>query len=291
MKEYIVRVLAADATVRAYGATTLHTVQKAMDIHHLSPASAAALGRALTATALMTKMMENEKDKLTLQVRGNGPIDGIVVVSDTRDAVRGYVGNPNVPLYHKPNGKIDMSKIVGDTGFLYVVKDIGLKEPYTGYVDLVSGEIADDLASYFVTSEQIPTAFSLGETIDKKGTFTSCGGYIIQLMPGATEETLSLIEQKIYTYPAVSELLSGGDTIENVLQMILGSLDMKIIDTSPVEYRCTCSRFRMETNILALGKEEIMDIIDTQDIVETQCNFCNKKYQFTKEELLDIIKH
>jgi molecular chaperone Hsp33 len=260
MKDYIVRVLAADATVRAYGATTLHTVQKAMDIHHLSPASAAALGRALTATALMTKMMENEKDKLTLQVRGNGPIDGIVVVSDTRDAVRGYVGNPNVPLYHKPNGKI-------------------------------SGEIADDLASYFVTSEQIPTAFSLGETIDKKGTFTSCGGYIIQLMPGATEETLSLIEQKIYTYPAVSELLSGGDTIENVLQMILGSLDMKIIDTSPVEYRCTCSRFRMETNILALGKEEIMDIIDTQDIVETQCNFCNKKYQFTKEELLDIIKH
>jgi molecular chaperone Hsp33 len=146
MKDYIVRVLAADATVRAYGATTLHTVQKAMDIHHLSPASAAALGRALTATALMTKMMENEKDKLTLQVRGNGPIDGIVVVSDTRDAVRGYVGNPNVPLYHKPNGKIDMSKIVGDTGFLYVVKDIGLKEPYTGYVDLVSGEIADDLA-------------------------------------------------------------------------------------------------------------------------------------------------
>ncbi|HBN85104.1 MAG TPA: Hsp33 family molecular chaperone HslO, partial [Clostridiales bacterium] len=162
MKDYVVRAIAADATVRAFGASTLNTVQTAMKIHQLSPASAAALGRALTATALMTKMLENESDKLTIQIRGDGPVNGIVAVADTRDAVRGYVGNNQVPMFLKSNGKIDMSKVTGENGFVNVVKDIGLKEPYAGYVDLVSGEIADDLASYFVISEQIPTAFSLG---------------------------------------------------------------------------------------------------------------------------------
>lgn len=291
MKDYIVRAIAADATVRAFGANTLNTVQSAMDIHGLSPCAAAALGRALTASAMMTKMLQNESDKLTIQIRGDGPINGIVAVSDTRDAVRGYVGNPHVPMYKKSNGKMNLSKVTGETGFVNVVKDIGLKEPYVGYVDLISGEIADDLASYFVTSEQIPTAFSLGETFDKDGNFTSSGGYIIQLMPGASEDTLSLIEQKILNYPTVSELMSGGDSIENILRMILGSLDMKIIESSPIEYRCNCSRYRMETNILALGKDEILDIVENQDVVETQCHFCNKKYQFTKEDLLDLMKH
>lgn len=291
MKDYVVRAIAANATVRAFGASTLNTVQAAMDIHQLFPASAAALGRALTATAIMTKMMDNESDKLTVQIRGDGPINGIVAVSDNRDAVRGYVGNNQVPLFHKPNGKIDLSKVTGENGFINIVKDVGLKEPYAGYVDLVSGEIADDLASYFVISEQIPTAFSLGETFDKSGAFSSSGGYIIQLMPGASEETLTLIEQKILTYPSVSDLLSGGDAIEDVLRMILGSLDMKIIDKGPMEYRCNCSRYRMETNLLALGRDEIMDIVKTQETIETQCHFCNKKYVFTKNDLLNLMKH
>jgi len=160
-----------------------------------------------------------------------------------------------------------------------------------GCVDLVSGEIADDLASYFVVSEQIPTAISLGETFAKEGTVTAAGGYIIQLMPGASEETLSKIEEKILIYPTVSELLSDGDSIEDILRMILGSFDMHIVEDSPIEYRCNCSRYRMETNILALGKEEILDIIKGQEIVETQCHFCNKKYHFTKEDLFDLIKH
>lgn len=290
MRDYVVRAIAADATVRAFGASTLSTVQEAMNIHHLTPAAATALGRSLTATAMMTKMLQNEDDKMTIQIKGNGPINGIVAVSDSRDSVRGYVGNPNVPMFKKSNGKIDVSKVTGEEGYVNVVRDIGLKEPYVGYVDLVSGEIADDLAAYYVTSEQIPTVFSLGEYFGPDGNFQTAGGYIIQLMPGASEETLSIIENKVMTYPTVSELMSGGDAIEDILKMILGTLDMRVVDKSPIEYKCNCSRFRMETNILALGKNEIMDIIEDQDVVETQCHFCNKKYEFDKDDLLQLLK-
>ncbi len=289
MNDYVVRAIAADATVRAFGASTLTTVQKAKDIHQLTPAAAAAMGRALTACTVMTKMMQNEEDKLTIQIKGNGPINGIVAVSDSRDTVRGYVGNPNVQMYKKANGKIDMSKVTGDQGYVNVVRDVGLKEPYVGYVDLISGEIADDLAAYFVTSEQIPTVLSLGEIFNKDGNFIVSAGYIIQLMPGATEETLSVIEKKVMTYPTISDLLASGDTVESVLQMILGTLGVKFIEKTPVEYKCNCSRYRMETNIMALGQNEILDIINKQDTVETKCHFCNETYQFSKDDLIKLL--
>ena len=290
MEDYIVTATAAGSTVRAFVAVTTNMVSAALETHHLTPVTTAALGRTITAAALMSKMLKSEKDSLTIQIKGEGPIGGIVVVSDVAANVKGYVYNPEVDLPLKSNGKLDVSGAVGKKGYMNVIRDLGLKEPYIGFVDLVSGEIAEDIAYYFALSEQIPTVVSLGVLIDTDGSVINAGGFILQLMPNAEEKMISYIENTIASIPSISRLLSSGETPEGILDILFGEKDLIIMDQSPCKYQCNCSKDRMERNIISLGKEEILSIINEQQGAEVECHFCNKKYFITKEELLAFVE-
>ncbi|HHV28499.1 Hsp33 family molecular chaperone HslO [Acetivibrio mesophilus] len=288
MKDYIVRATAGEGTIRAVAAVTTNMVKDSQKVHGLSPLATVALGRTMTAAAMMSTTLKEEKAAITVQIKGDGPIGGIVVVSDSSANIKGYVHNPLVYLPLNSQGKYDVAGAVG-SGYLNVIKDLGLKEPYIGYVDLVSGEIAEDITYYYVYSEQIPTVTALGVLTNATQIVVSSGGFILQLMPGADEETITFIENKINSIPPVSELLAQGKTPEEILEMILSEKDIKIIDKSPCRYFCNCSRERMERNILSLGKNEIMSLINENHGAEAQCHFCNEKYQFSEQDLLNLI--
>lgn len=290
MSDYIVRATAAEGTVRAFAAITTDMVGEARNLHSLSPVASAALGRTMTAAAMMAKMkLKAEDDKITIQIKGDGPLGGIVVASDSNSNVRGYVYNPEVLLPLNSAGKLDVGRAVGHDGYMNVIMDLGLKEPYIGYVKLVSGEIAEDMAYYFASSEQIPSVVALGVLVDADGSILNAGGYIIQLMPGADEELISFLEAKISAMPQVTKLLSDGINAEGMLDAILGEKALKIIDSSSCRFKCNCSRERMERNLISLGRKEIKGIIDEQHGAELQCHFCNKTYQFSEEDLLKLI--
>lgn len=288
MEDYVIRATAAEGTVRAVAAITTNMVKDAMNVHGLSPLASVALGRTMTAASLMSTFLKGEKDTLTLQIKGDGPLGGIVVVSDSSANIRGYVYNPLVYLPLKENGKYDVAGAIGE-GYLNVIRDLGLKEPYIGYVDLLSGEIAEDLTYYFASSEQIPSVVSLGVLTNAEEFILCSGGFIIQLMPGAEEDTISLIEEKIIGLPSVTKLLSEGKTVEDILELILGDMNLKIGEKTSCKYKCNCSRERMERNLMALGKKEIVSLVEDQHGAETECHFCKSKYQFTEEELLALI--
>jgi molecular chaperone Hsp33 len=290
MEDYIVSATAADGLVRAVAAVTTNMVREAKTIHNLSAVASTALGRTLTAAALMSKSLKGEKNTLTIQIKGNGPLGGIIVVSDAKANVRGYVNNPDLPTELNSEGKLDVSGAVGKEGYVNVIKDLGLKEPYIGYVRLVSGEIAEDMAQYFYDSEQIPSVVSLGVYLDKDESIIDAGGFIIQLMPGATEDIITELENKISTLPPVTILLSEGKNPEYVLETVLGGMNLKIAEKSPCGYLCNCSRDRMESNLISLGEEEILDIIEEQHEAELHCHFCNRKYHFTEENLRSLLK-
>lgn len=290
MEDYMISATAAGGTVRAFAAATTNMVRNAWETHELTPVTTAALGRTITATALMSKLLKNAKDTLTIQIKGDGPIGGIVAVSDCSANVRGYVYNPQVVLPLKENGKLDVSGAVGKKGYMNVIKDLGLKEPYIGFVDLISGEIGEDIAYYFAYSEQVPSVVSLGVLIDTDGSILHAGGFIIQLMPGAEEDLINYIENTINSIPSVTELMSYGETPEGILDIIFGEKDLKILEKSPCHYLCNCSRDRMERNLLSLGEKEIVSIIEEQELAEVQCHFCNKKYHFSKHDLLELIQ-
>jgi molecular chaperone Hsp33 len=290
MKDYIVRATAAQGTVRAVAAVTTNMIREATNIHGLSPLSSIALGRTMTAAALMSTFLKGAKDTLTLQIKGDGPLGGVVVVSDVDANVRGYVHNPLVYLPLTERGKYDVSGAIGGNGYLNVIKDLGLKEPYIGYVDLVSGEIAEDITYYYASSEQIPSVVALGVLPSSEDLIQCSGGFIIQLMPDAEEDTISRIEEKICTLPSLNKLLSQGKTPENILEDILGEMNLKIGEKSNCQYKCNCSRERMERGLLSLGRNEIENIINDQHGAETCCHFCNTRYQFTEEDLLNLIK-
>ena len=290
MEDYIVIATAAGATVRVFAAVTTNMVREAVKTHNLTPETTAALGRTLTATAMMAKMLKNPKDTLTLQIKGDGPIGGVVTVSDYNANVRGYVHNPEVTAPLKENGKLDVSGVVGTKGYLNVIKDYGLKEPYVGYVDLISGEIAEDVAYYFASSEQVPSVVALGVLVDTDGSVLHSGGYIIQLMPGVEESLINYIENTIQCIPSITQLLAYGETPESILDILFGEKDLKIVDTSPCSYVCNCSRERMERNILSLGIGEIQSMIEEQHGAEVQCHFCNQKYQFSQEDLEELLE-
>ncbi|MCX7746190.1 MAG: Hsp33 family molecular chaperone HslO [Clostridia bacterium] len=283
MEDYIVRGIAANGMVRFFGAVSTQMVQKAFETHGLSPLAAVALGRTMTAAGMMSRMLKGEKDTLTVQIKGDGPLGGVVVVSDSQANVRGYVHNPVVYLPLNPRGKFDVAGALG-FGYLNVIKDLGLKEPYVGYVDLLSGEIAEDITYYFASSEQIPSVVSLGVLPGNEG-LESAGGYIIQLMPDADEKTISYLENRIGKFPTVTDLLSEGKSIEDILEMVLGEMGMEITEKSPCAFRCNCSRDRMERNLVSLGNKELQSMMDEMDQTELQCHFCNTKYHFTKENL------
>jgi molecular chaperone Hsp33 len=289
MEDYIIRATAARGTVRAIAATTKGMVSLAKELHGLTPVASAALGRTMSAAALMSRVLKSSKDTITIQIKTDGPLGGIVVVTDSQANIRGYVYNPNIYLPLNEFGKLDVSGAVGKTGYLNVIKDLGMKEPYIGYVDLISGEIGEDIAYYFAYSEQIPTIVSLGVLVAADESILNAGGYLIQLMPGADENIIDYLEDKVNSIPAISKLLHAGKSPENILEMILGEKDLIIADKSSCNFKCNCSRDRMERNMISLGKKEIMDMITEQHSAELQCHFCNAKYQFSEAEMRKLV--
>ena len=288
MKDYIVRATAANGQVRAFAAITREIVEEARQHHGTSPVATAALGRLLTAGTMMGSMMKNETDMLTLQVRGDGPIGVITVTADSKGDVKGYVENPDVMLPPK-NGKLDVGGAVG-IGLLQVIKDMGLKEPYSGQTILVSSEIAEDLTYYFANSEQVPSSVGLGVLMEKDNTVKTAGGFIIQMMPFAEDATISQIEENLKHVTSVTELLDKGYTPEQLLEELLGNVGLEITDTMPTRFYCNCSKERVEQAVASVGKKDIQEMINDGKPIEVKCHFCNTAYHYSVEELKNILK-
>ncbi len=288
MEDYIVRATAADSQIRAFAATTRQVVETARVRHNTSPVATAALGRLLTAGAMMGSMMKNDTDILTLQIRGNGPIEGITVTADSHANVKGYVGNPDVMLPPR-NGKLDVGGAVG-VGLLIVIKDMGLKEPYSGQTILVSSEIAEDLTYYFANSEQVPSSVGLGVLMEKDNTVRCAGGFIIQMMPFAKEQTICRLEENLKKVSSVTSLLNQGYTPEQLLEVLFEGLGLEVTDTVPAQFCCNCSKERVEHAVASIGRKEIQEMIQDGEDIEVKCHFCNTAYRYTVEELREIIK-
>ena len=290
MTNEIVRAITGDGLVKAASITGRDIVERARNIHKLLPMGTAALGRTLMGASLMGDMLKEEKGALTLQIKGGGPLGTILAVSDWEGNVRGYVQNPQVELIEQRPGKLDVGAAVGQNGTLTVIKDIGLKEPYVGSIGLFSGEIADDLAMYFVESEQIPTACALGVLVGLDQSVTAAGGYLIQLLPGASEDMIEKIEAGVRAMGSVSSALAGGLDGEGLLRTVLKDFELEILEKHPVEYRCYCSRDRVSRALISMGKKDLSELIAEQGQAELTCQFCDKIYRFSREELEQLLK-
>ena len=288
MDDYILRATAADGLIRAFAATTKNTVQTARSLHNTTPFASAALGRLLTAGAMMGTLLKGEKDLVTLQIKGDGPIEGLLVTADSKGRVKGYPFNPNVDIPPKSPVKLDVGGAVGK-GYLTVIKDLGLKEPYVGKTELVSGEIAEDLTYYYAKSEQIPTAIALGVLVDTDTSIKAAGGFIIQLMPGATLEVATMLEKRITHLKYITELLDRGETPETILDAVLGDMDLEIIDKMPTEFYCDCSRERVEKALISIGEKDLRTILEEDKKAEISCHFCNKVYNFDEADLKKLL--
>ena len=285
MEDKIISFLAFDGKVNIKCIKSTNLVEEARKIHDLSPVTTAALGRLITMGSLMGSNLKEDNEKITLQIKSDGPIDTMIVVGANDASVKAYIKNSNVDIPLKSNGKLDVGTAVGKNGMLYIIKDIGLKEPYVGLSPLVSGEIAEDFTEYFAKSEQVPTAIALGVLVDKNGV-KSAGGYIVQLMPDATEDDITRLEQNLRAMPPISKLLEENKTLEDIAGMITGDgmLFMVGEDLTP-KYKCDCKKSRIENGIISLGKKEIDNIINTDGKAEVVCKFCKKVYNFSKEDL------
>ena len=289
MNDYIIRGTAANDQVRFFAAYTKDVVETARQKHNTSPVATAALGRLLTAGAMMGSMCKNDSDVITLQIQCSGPIGGLTVTADSKANVKGYVNNPDVMLPPSKEGKLDVGKAL-DLGVLTVIKDIGLKEPYSGQTHLVSGEIAEDLTYYFATSEQIPSAVGLGVLMNKNNTVRQAGGFIIQLMPFTSDEIIEKLEKRIAEIDSVTMMLERGLTPEGILEEILGDFGLEITDKIPAAFVCDCSKERVSRALSTLSKKDIDDIINDGESIEVKCQFCNKAYEFSVEELKELRK-
>ena len=287
--DYIVRATAADGQIRAFAATTRETVETARQDHNTSPVATAALGRLLTAGAMMGVMMKGDKDLLTLRIHAGGPLNGITVTADSKGNVKGYVGNPDVVIPANKKGKLDVAGAVG-VGFMDVIKDLGLKEPYVGQCVLQTSEIAEDLTYYFAVSEQVPSVVGLGVLMNRDNTVRQAGGFIVQLMPFAEEETISKLEENIKNLASVTTMLDAGKTPEEMLSVLLEGMDLEVTDTLPVEFSCNCSKDRVRKALISIGREELQSMIDDGKEIEVNCHFCNKNYNFTVDELKEMIQ-
>lgn len=288
MKDYIVRATAANHQIRAFAVTSKELVERARSIHNTSPVATAALGRLLSAGAMMGAMMKNPDDLLTLQIKGDGPIGGITVTSDSAAQVKGYVNEPAVLIPANAQGKLDVSGAIGN-GILRVIKDLGLKEPYSGQTALQTGEIAEDLTYYFATSEQVPSSVGLGVLLDKDNTVRQAGGFIIQLMPFTEDSVIDALEKKLSEVKSVTELLDQGLTPEQLLEKLLGDFELEFNDTIPAAYSCNCSRERVEKAIVSIGSKDIREMIQDNRPIEVKCQFCEKAYTFDVEDLKRIL--
>ena len=289
MNDYIIRATAANDQIRAFAAVTTQMVETAREHHNTSPVATAALGRLLTAGAMMGSMMKGEKDVLTLQIKAGGPLQGLTVTADSQGNVKGYVGNPDVCIPANSKGKLDVAGAVGP-GFLTVIKDMGLKEPYSGQVMLQTCEIAEDLTYYFATSEQVPSAVGLGVLMNKNNTVRQAGGFIVQLMPFAEEEVISRLEQNVQKISSVTNLLEEGHTPESLLEKVLEGFDMQINEKTDTRFHCNCSKERLEKALISIGRKELNEMIQEGKPIEMNCHFCNTNYNFTVEEMKEILR-
>jgi len=289
MRDYMVRATAADAQIRAFACTTKDLVEAARVAHNTSPVITAALGRLLSAGVMMGSTLKGDKDILTLQIKGDGPVGGITVTADSSGNVKGYPNVPDVIIPAKPNGKLDVSGAIG-YGTLSVIKDMGLKEPYVGQTRLQTGEIAEDLTYYFATSEQVPSSVGLGVLMNRDNTVKCAGGFIIQLMPFAADEVIDRLEQNLAKVTSVTAMLDAGNTPEQMLELILEGLEPQVTETMHAGYYCNCNREKIEKVLVSLGKKEIKEMIEEGQEIEVNCHFCNTHYKFSVDELKELYR-
>lgn len=289
MEDYMIRATAADGQIRAFAVTTRNMAEEARKAHNTSPVATAALGRLLSGDVMIGSMMKNDTDVLTINVRGDGEMGGVTVTADSKGHAKGYVVNPDVMLPANAKGKLDVGGAVGK-GYLNVIKDIGLRDPYVGRVNLISGEIAEDLTYYFAISEQTPSSVALGVLMNKDNTVAQAGGFILQLMPGASDEIIDTLEKRLGEISSVTAMLSDGKTPEDILSDLLGDMELEINDKMPVSFYCNCDKQRVEKVLISIGKDEIQDMINDGKPVELKCHFCNKAYTFSVEELERILE-
>ena len=289
MKDYLVRGMTMDGMVKVVAIRSTELVKEGARLQGTTPNATAAFGRALTAASMMGNMQKVENGSMTLQIRGDGPIGGMVCVSDPVGNVRGYVYNPKVPLVEKHSGKLDVGATVG-AGTLTIIRDLQMKEPYVGSIELVSGEIGDDVTAYFAQSEQTPTACALGVLVDTDTSVKVAGGYMLQLLPGATEETITALEEGIQRAGAVTAMLEAGMTPEDILGQVCGSLGVVFMETTEVSYKCYCDRERVTAALISLGKKELQEIADEGKSFPVECQFCDVVYEFTPEQIREILE-
>ena len=289
MEDKIVRAISSDGMVQAAAIYSRNLTERARQIHKTLPVATAALGRTLAGASMMGNALKGQGASLTLQIKGGGPLGTVLAVSDHEGNVRGYVTNPQVELPLRADGKLDVGGAVGHEGTLTVIKDLHMKDPYVGTIDLLGGEIAEDVAAYFVESEQIPTACGLGVLVDRDQSVKAAGGYLIQLLPGATEDTIVKVEGGIMAAGNVSAILDKDDDPEHMLRQVMSDFDLKILETCPVEYRCYCSRQRVERALISLGRDELQQILDEQGHCSMTCQFCDAVYDFSGDELKALI--
>ncbi|MGL5650549.1 MAG: Hsp33 family molecular chaperone HslO [Paraclostridium sp.] len=288
MKDYVLRATAGDGQVRAFVATTKNMVDRARDLHKTSKVATAALGRTLTATSIMGLMMKNDGDKITVIIKGGGPIGSILATANSKGIVKGYVDNPNVVVEDYENGKLNVAAAVGSEGTVRVTKDLGLREPYNGSYPMVSGEIAQDLTYYFALSEQTPSVVALG-VLTKEEEVEYAGGFIVQLMPDAAEETISKLESNVANLDSITNMLKEGKTPEDILNIVLDGLNPQILDKCDVGFECECSKERVEGVLISIGQHQLAEIIEEDKKAEIGCQFCNSKYTFDEDELKAIL--
>ena len=291
MSDYILRAMTTDGWVKAAAIDSKNLVERARRIHNTTPTATAALGRALTACSMLGNMQKIENSSLTLQIKGGGPLGTVLAVSDAEGNVRGYVQNPHITLLEKYAGKLDVGAAVGKDGMLTVIRDLQMKEPYVGSVELVSGEIGDDVTAYLVQSEQCPSACGLGVLVDVDHSVRCAGGFILQLLPGAPEELIDRLEQGIAAAGSVTGMLDRGLSLEDLLKTVTGGMDLEFFDPEPVEYRCYCTRERVEAALVSMGREELASIEREGKDVKVECQFCDTEYKFTPEDVRTILEH
>ena len=287
---YILRGTSKNHGIRIFAADTTSIVEEARRLHNTSPVASAALGRALTASSIMGIMMKGDNDKLTLSINGKGPLGTIVCVADSKGTVKGYVSNPLVDIPSRADGKLDVGSAVGINGLVTIIKDMGMKEPYTGQYPLVNGEIAEDLTAYYAYSEQQPSAIALGVLVDVDYSIKAAGGFIVQLMPEAEEKDIDILEKNLSQITSVSHLIDDGKTPEDLINLVLKDLEPMIYEKIPVSYKCDCSRERIEKALISIGKKDLDEIIKEDKLAEISCHFCNTVYHFNEAELIDLRK-
>ncbi|WP_459476832.1 Hsp33 family molecular chaperone HslO [Clostridium saccharoperbutylacetonicum] len=290
-KDKIIRATAKGGMVRIIAGITTELVDEGAKLHDCTPVASAALGRMLTAGAIMGATLKNKKEVITLRINGGGEINGITVTAHSDGTVKGVIGNPYIERPLNNIGKLDVGGAIGTNGILYVIKDLGLRDPYIGQVPIQTGEIGDDLAFYYTVSEQTPSAVSLGVLVDTDLSIKAAGGFIVQMMPGADELLADVITYRLQEIPPISTLISEGKSLEEILEFIFDGMELKILDSMNPEYKCDCSRGRMEKGLISIGKETLQEIYDDNKTEEVVCHFCNKKYEFTHEEIGKLLNN